>query len=756
MSPSATARWRLLLGFGLMCMLAPAPAATLEHYLRKLTPDQVFPGAVRVEATAEDPTLVTAHGPDGPIGHLFLNTDYAQAIGYSGRPIHVVVGLDNDGVIRSAHLVEHHEPIVLIGIPEHKITRLLDNYLGVDVVALASQPAHDRTVDAISGATVTVMVIDDSVLRSAVKVARQLGLGGLQPSLTKADAGPVRTIDPDLEKQQDWIGLVGDGSLRRLRLTVADVNAAFERSDDPKASQRPETGAEDDTFIELYAALVSVPSIGLSVLGPREYGNLRKSLAEGEQAVLLAASGRYSFKGSGYVRGGIFDRFQIIQGDNSVRFRDRQHKRLRRVKADGAPEFTEVDLFRIPTDAGFDPTQSWHLELLVSRATGAITKAFVTFGVDYVTPEHYLRIAPPPPPAIPLAAPAATPGAGSLDALLGAPAMTDEDDRPPIWQQLWYAKAWQVAVLSVALTLLTVVFFFQDSLVKHARLTEGLRVGFLVFTLFGIGFYANAQLSVVNILTVLNALVTGFDWTYFLMEPLIFILWGSVGAALLFWGRGAYCGWLCPFGALQELMNRVARALRVPQLRLPWGLHERLWALKYIIFLVLFGVSLHSLAWAERLAEVEPFKTAIILKFVRDWPFVLFAVALLLPGLFIERFYCRYFCALGAALAIPARLRMFDWLKRYKQCGSPCQICAKGCMVQAIHPDGQINPNECLYCLHCQELYYDDHRCPVMIQRRQKRERATARASETSGEQIAELLNEIQTSRTPPAKGGTE
>ncbi|HED19627.1 MAG TPA: 4Fe-4S binding protein, partial [Gammaproteobacteria bacterium] len=282
--------------------------------------------------------------------------------------------------------------------------------------------------------------------------------------------------------------------------------------------------------------------------------------------------------------------------------------------------------------------------------------------------------------------------------------------------------------LLLALSILTLIFFFQDWLVKRPRLTDRVRIGFLVFTLFGIGWYANAQLSVVNILAVFNALVSGFDWSYFLMEPLIFILWGSVGASLLFWGRGAYCGWLCPFGALQELLNRLAKTVRIPQLPLPWGLHERLWPLKYLIFLVLFGFSLHSLGVAERLAEVEPFKTAIILKFVRDWPFVLFAAAVLIPGLFIERFYCRYLCPLGAALAIPGRMRMFEWLKRYKECGAPCQRCANECMVQAIHPEGNINVNECLYCLHCQVVYSDDHACPVLIQKRLKRERQTSKA----------------------------
>jgi NosR/NirI family nitrous oxide reductase transcriptional regulator len=210
------------------------------------------------------------------------------------------------------------------------------------------------------------------------------------------------------------------------------------------------------------------------------------------------------------------------------------------------------------------------------------------------------------------------------------------------------------------------------------------------------------------------------------MEPLIFILWGSVAAALLFWGRGPYCGWLCPFGALQELISRIAKLLNIKQVTVPWAIHERVWTFKYLIFLLLFGLSLYSLEWAERLAEVEPFKTAIILKFVRDWPYVVFALAVLLPGIFIERFYCRYLCPLGAALAIPGRLRMFSWLKRYKECGSPCQRCANECMVQAIHPEGNINVNECLFCLHCQVVYADDHICPVLIQKRLKRERQAA------------------------------
>src|SRR5690606_30183605 len=114
---------------------------------------------------------------------------------------------------------------------------------------------------------------------------------------------------------------------------------------------------------------------------------------------------------------------------------------------------------------------------------------------------------------------------------------------------------------------------------------------------------------------------------------------------------------------------------------------------------------------------------------MREWWFVAFALALVAAGLFVERFFCRYLCPLGAALAIPGRMRMFDWLKRYRECGNPCMRCFNECPVEAIHPEGHINPNECISCLHCQVLYRHDYKCPVRVQRRLKREKRAALGS---------------------------
>lgn len=97
-------------------------------------------------------------------------------------------------------------------------------------------------------------------------------------------------------------------------------------------------------------------------------------------------------------------------------------------------------------------------------------------------------------------------------------------------------------------------------------------------------------------------------------------------------------------------------------------------------------------------------------------------------GLFVERFYCRYLCALGGALAIPARVRMFDWLKRYRDSGNPCHVCASESPVQAIHPTGEISPHERINCMNCQVLDQSATKCPV-VARKMKRRAALAAAA---------------------------
>ena len=119
--------------------------------------------------------------------------------------------------------------------------------------------------------------------------------------------------------------------------------------------------------------------------------------------------------------------------------------------------------------------------------------------------------------------------------------------------------------------------------------------------------------------------------------------------------------------------------------------------------------------------EIEPFKTAITSKFTRAWPYVLYAGVLLAIGLFSERAYCRFLCPLGGVLAVLDRLHLIDLLKRRPECGNPCRLCERACPVRAIEKSGKIITAECFQCLDCQVEYYDDKRCPPLVQAAKRR-----------------------------------
>ncbi|WP_245921871.1 transcriptional regulator NosR [Bowmanella denitrificans] len=667
---------------------------------------QFFPNASGWSEPAGEFAVRQILAGESLLGYQYQSLQVTDIPAYSGKPINIQVLLNPDGQIVDAYVLEHHEPILLIGIPEQKLHDFSAKYQGIMadqrvVVGNTSDP-DAVTVDAVTGATVTVMVVNEIIMRSAHEVAVSLGLIEDHSNRPFAPSG----IKRELFAAADWQSLLGNGAIRRLHLTRAQVDQAFANTEAAHIDNAP-PGQSGQTFIDLYVAQIDPPIIGRNLLGERQYQYLQQQLQPGEFALAVLASGQYSFKGSGYVRGGIFDRIQLRQFGDIISFRDLDQQRLSDLYIDGLPALTEMSVFIIRDHHGFDPGSPWSLELLVRRQTGPVDGVFTSFEVGYQLPEAYIE--------------RPVPSAEQLAAMEAA--------NRPMWVNIWYQKSFQLAVVLIALLVLMVILFLQDKFTQKPQFLHWLRRGYLLFTVVFIGWYALGQLSVVNVLTFVHAMMQDFRWELFLIDPVIFVLWTFTAACILLWGRGVFCGWLCPFGALQELINEAARKLKVPQFELPFAVHERLWAIKYIILLVLFGISLESLASAERFAEVEPFKTAITLKFDRQWWFVLYAAILLVINIFTRKVYCRYICPLGAALAIPTKLKLFDWLKRRKDCGNPCKLCAIECEIQAIHPDGHIDHNECHYCLDCQMTYHNERKCPPLVAKNKKRQRAAKQES---------------------------
>src|SRR3546814_6908205 len=140
---------------------------------------------------------------------------------------------------------------------------------------------------------------------------------------------------------------------------------------------------------------------------------------------------------------------------------------------------------------------------------------------------------------------------------------------------------------------------------------------------------------------------------------------------------------------------------------------------------MLLALCFNSLTVAEKRAEIEPFKTTCLVGvWNRAWPFVTFVSVVFAVSLFIERPFCKYLCPLGAGLAVPSTFRWWG-LKRKAEC-TTCHACAAGCDSLAIDSVGRIDQRECLLCLDCMILYYDDRACPPLAKERKRRQRAGA------------------------------
>ena len=628
----------LLCAIGLGVFVSPAGAeelgeANLDKNLAErlaLTPgalEQAFPGAQETVFVDGRPPVVEVWIDGAVAGYLFSTRDAVNATGYSGVAFDLVAGMTLEGEMVGATLLYHHEAIIGRGVPQEKLDEYIASIAGVTLTSFkAIRP------DYLSRASTSGRLMKRGLLNSAEMVFQGHVLGVppvTEPTLDRSGFAPFSFED-----------LLAGGSILNQAISNEGMLALFEKAGG--RGSRPDQafeGGRDGVFFELFTTIVTPASIGANLFGDAKYRGFLEAEPEGGLTLWVAGNGAFSFASNSHFRSAndyLFDRLKIVQGGMEFRLNRDMHRRLG-VNRGEALNHRNIMLFRFPAESGLDPLVPFDMVLMVSGTDGDGRPLVVDVPMTYQLPERHMLL----PPPVPL----------------------------PMWVETWLEKRVDIAILGLLLIVVTIIFLLQDVLARHRRVYEFVRVGVLAFTLGWLGWYAGAQLSIVNILAYIQALFGNGSIEAFVLDPLIFILSIYVAMTLFVLGRGVFCGWLCPFGAFQELLNRIARLVRIPQITIPHIVQERLWVVKYLVAIFLIGAVFVSVEAAESYAEIEPFRTAITVKFVRDWQFAVYAAGLLSIGLFVERAYCRILCPLGGTLAVLGRFHMFTWLKRRQACG---------------------------------------------------------------------------------------
>jgi NosR/NirI family transcriptional regulator, nitrous oxide reductase regulator len=660
-----------------------------EAYMvgEKLTALPVWPVFQRKQIGSETPIL---HA------YAFETIDIEPVAGYGGKPINVLVLMNTAGKFLNVKLIGHNEPIfqspaansLLVGFAQQYIDLTAQHT--IQVLSPKAQRVFDdqkATLHGVTAGTVSVTAIDRTIMEAAAQVA----YARLDDPNAKHETTLSRSLD-DRYERMGWNQLVAAKLIQQITWTNKEVERRFVGTSvagkDTEGMIQPNNPA-----VDMWVTLMGLPQAGRNLLdaaGWREVRGLRES---GVDVIAVLDNSRYPATSSDATSSGRAARLVAKQGESRFELRELvfDHKLRMSGQHSGVGSNSILRLFATKPKSGLDLALPVILELNLSRSAGDSeqmrTEALWTHNM-----------------AIPNVA------------------IWQPVREKPSWWRIWEQRQFDLVILLVGLVVLAVALANQLWLSASQKRLAIFRVIYLVFTLGFVGWSAQGQLTIVNLTSLGGALLDGRSGEFLMSDPMAIILWAFVGITLFIWGRGTFCGWLCPFGALQELLNLAARRLGIK----PHQFHRKVDAalkwFKYVVLATIVIAVLFNSPWVDTFVEIEPFKTSISMGFQREWPYVAWALACLSLGLFVFRGYCRYICPLGAALAVMGHLRLWKWLPRRAECGTPCQTCRHGCGYQAIQPQGKIDYAECFQCLDCVTDYQDEQRCLPLIRERKEKD----------------------------------
>jgi NosR/NirI family nitrous oxide reductase transcriptional regulator len=650
-------RGMLLPAVALSLLVGPAGAQDVGSVRPSLL-EEVMPTADRFDRPDGDPPVRRAYAGDELIGYVFLTSDVPPEVdGYSG-PIRVLVGLSLDGTITGVRVTDYRESRRYDWGDFLSDPWLLDQFTGKH---LTDRFRLNQDLDGISQVTISVRAMTRGIRDAARRVALAYAPG---------EQGAVEYVsDADL-RTMSWYEMRARGLATTL---VVDQPGR--------------------TRFSVSLMHVSSDSLGTYMIG-RMYESVLAAVERrgGADHVVL-----YVLEGTGF-QAPLRDGWSIEQGGKTFAVPRED------VVTTGTPGGGVLLEESSQVGALLLDDENVRLDEPLTFAFDRGRPDLGTFRAEYTSREASLRVVaaaspaeivdsatPPAPvdrapidtaPSITVQPTPSTPQAEALpprpDPMVlverAVPLPSDEEE------SLLSSSSWlRTGSVVLVLLLATAAFLTKNATLRWVSLST---------TLIVLGWVDGGFLSISHLTSLIwvgpSAIMSDL--------PLVIMI-GFTLVALVIWGR-VFCGYLCPFGALQDFIDRLVP--RRFKRELPKDVHRTLLKAKYLILAI---VLLPAIAGSQvsLYQYFEPFGTVFFLG--RNALLWGIAGSILVTAAIVPRFYCRYACPLGASLALGSLLTVRR-IPRVEQCDH-CKVCEQHCPTGAIEGPA-LDFKECVRCNECE------------------------------------------------------
>lgn len=168
-----------------------------------------------------------------------------------------------------------------------------------------------------------------------------------------------------------------------------------------------------------------------------------------------------------------------------------------------------------------------------------------------------------------------------------------------------------------------------------------------------------------------------------------------------------FCGWFCTFGAYNDLIYYLNKKIFKVKFEINPKIDAILKYTKYLVLVLIIAISwtigstiLKSTSPWDAFAQITDISTVISTFAIGFILLILITVG----SFFIERFFCRYLCPLGAIFTLISKISIFKINKPSSDCGK-CRACTNSCsMSLPLYNVETVKGGECINCLKCVEV----------------------------------------------------